>query len=106
MRLVADGKAPGPTYAAIGVFDAVTPLSDPIRTLAVVATAWRDPVGRYGDLVERGWVRVVSNGAELAVRRKAPRLAGQLAPPARSAASTYVKGRSRMRSRSGRQTIR
>jgi hypothetical protein len=104
VRRVADGKAPSPTYAAIGVFDAVTTLPSSPRSLLIVASAWRDPAGRYRGLVERGWVRVVSDGAELAVRKKAPNHAEHLVGPARNAATVYVRSRSRMRSRQGRRT--
>ena len=105
VRRVADGQAPSPTYAAIGVFDAVTSLPSAPRSLLTVAAAWRDPAGRYRELVERGWVRVVSDGAELAVRRKAPNHADQLVGPARNAATAYVRSRSRMRARESRRTL-
>jgi NAD(P)-dependent dehydrogenase (short-subunit alcohol dehydrogenase family) len=99
MRLT--GRLALVTGSTAGIGYAITTMASPRRSPAVVATAWRNPVGRYSELVERGWVREVSDGAELAVRRKAPRYADHLSGPARSAASTYVRGRSRMRSRGG-----
>jgi len=76
IRKIANGEAPGPYYAGVGLFDAsrgvpmtlVAAFDDPTASLSGLRAAWRDPVGHYDALVKRGYVRVVSDGAEIAVR--------------------------------------
>lgn len=104
IRKVADGEAPSPYYAAIGLFDAAgtVPLTlmaafdDPRASLSGLSSAWRDPVRGYDALVERGYVRVVRDGAEIAVRTKLQHFDDELAGPARAAAGLYARGRYRM----------
>jgi hypothetical protein len=104
IRKVADGEAPSPYYAAIGLFDAagrvplilVAAFDDPRASLAGLSSAWRNPVKGFDALVERGYVRVLRDGAEVAVRAKLPRFEDELVGPARVAAGVYAKGRHRM----------
>ena len=99
--MVANGEAPSPYYAAIGVVDAAGSLprtlgsaaTDPLGSLSGLASAARSPGKQYEALVKRGHVRVVSDGAELAVRAKAPLANDQLAGPARSTAGAVARGR-------------
>ena len=107
IRKIANGEAPGPYYAGVGLFDAsrgvpmtlVAAFDDPTASLSGLRAAWRDPVGHYDALVKRGYVRVVSDGAEIAVRRKFRRFDDELVGPARAAAGLYAKGRSRQQRR-------
>lgn len=110
VRKIADGEAPSPWYAGIGLLDAsqgipaalAAALGDPAASLSGLRGAWRDPVRRYDALVERGYVRVVRDGAEVAVRRQVRRFDDELVGPARAAAGLYAKGRSRRSRRAAR----
>ena len=104
IRKVADGEAPGPAYAAIGLFDAagrvpltlVAAFADPRASLSGLSSAWLEPAKSYDSLVERGYVRVVRDGAEVAVRAKLHHFDDELTGPARAAAGLYARGRYRM----------
>jgi hypothetical protein len=110
IRKVADGEAPSPYYAAIGVFDAargvplalVAAFDDPRASLAGLSNAWLDPVKKYDALVERGYVRVLRDGAEVAVRTKLNHFDDELVGPARAAAGIYARGRHRVPKRARR----
>ena len=112
IRKVADGEAPSPYYAAIGVFDAagglplalVAAFDDPRASLSGLNRSWRNPVKGYDALVERGYVRAVRDGAEVAVRTKLHHFDDELVGPARAAAGVYAKGRYRVPKRPRRGT--
>ncbi len=110
IRKIADGEAPGPYYASVGLFDAsrgipmtlVAAFDDPTASLSGLRSAWRDPVRHYDALVKRGYVRVVRDGAEVAVRKKVTRFDDELVGPARAAAGLYAKTRYRQKRRGAR----